>query len=138
MALFGFFMAWIFRNIIAENTVCVTAVQGKTVFAMKLLAAGILTGFLSAIVFDTVNVSLPGGFMRKALNFAFILWSVQALPMAVFSFAVLNFSVRFVLFFMAQLLFLNIITAFVISGAYEEYKMKKMKMESDKLEDQNA
>ena len=92
------------------------------VYAFKMLAVNIVIGFFIAAVFDSIYSGLPGGFLRKGINFAFMLWGLQALPFALKISISTPADKSFFWLVMFQYLVSAVIVSFAMAGIFGEYK----------------
>ncbi len=104
----------------------IISVSSTLFFALKLLGINLIIGIFIAMVYDTVYKALPGGFLRKGLNFAFLLVGFEVVPF-IFHFYVAGppgvFNRLFIII-LSQYLIINLIIAFVITGLYDEFYLK--------------
>jgi len=116
-------------------------INSKFMFGLKLLGIDMLIGLFIAMIYDTIHKSLPGGFLRKGINFAFLLWGLQTMPLLLHVYiaappGILN---RIFMIVLMQYLVINLIVAFVVTGLYDEFYLKSKKEaapgeEEDKIE----
>lgn len=91
-------------------------------YGIKLLGVNIIIGFFVAAVFDSIYAGLPGGFLRKGINFAFVLWGIQALPFALKITISTGADKSLLWLFMFQYLVSAVIVSFAMAGIFGEYK----------------
>lgn len=91
-------------------------------YALKLFAVNIIIGFFVAAVFDSIYAGLPGGFLRKGINFAFVLWGIQTLPFALKISISTGADRSLFWLFMFQYLVSAVIVSFAMAGIFGEYK----------------
>lgn len=103
-------------------------------FLIKLLIINFIIAFLIIVVFDSIYEALPGGFLRKSINFAFILWALQTLPFLLHFFISTKFVKDLFLIIFLQYLIIETIIAFMITGIYDEFYLKK-KVEKEKIKE---
>ncbi len=94
-------------------------------FLFKLLFINFVIAFLIIVIFDSIYESLPGGFLRKSINFAFLLWALQTIPFLLHFFISTRFVKDLFLIIFLQYLVIETIIAFIITGIYDEFYLKK-------------
>lgn len=99
------------------------------VYVIKLLFVNIAIGFFIAAVFDSIYAGLPGGFLRKGINFAFMVWGIQALPFALRLIISTNMDKSLFWLIIFQYLISAVIVSFAMAGIFGEYKAS---LEKDK------
>ncbi|HDQ26885.1 MAG TPA: hypothetical protein ENN43_09105 [bacterium] len=93
-------------------------------FGIKLLGACLVTAFFITVFFDFSYDSLPGGFLRKSINFSFIIWALQVLPVSLRLLIAGSIKGEFFMLVAAQHYLISLILALVLSGIYIERKRK--------------
>ncbi|GEM_PF-5411938 len=102
-------------------------------FLLKLLFINFIIAFLIIVIFDSIYKSLPGGFLRKSINFAFLLWALQTIPFLLHFFISTRFVKDLFLIIFLQYLIIETIIAFIITGIYDEFYLKN-RVEENKIE----
>ena len=110
------------------------SIYSKVFFILKLLGINLIIGMFITMVYDTVYKALPGGFLRKGLNFAFLLWGLEILPFLLHMYISIHSAAqnRFFMLILMQYLIINLIVAFVITGLYDEFYLKAQKKDEEK------
>ncbi len=101
------------------------------VYGAKLLFINILIGFFIAAVFDSVYSGLPGGFLRKGINFSFMVWGIQALPFALRLSISTTMDKSLFWLIMFQYLVSAVIVSFAMAGIFGEYKASLEKQKNN-------
>lgn len=116
------------------------SVTGPTMplFILQLFFIDIIIAFFIIVIFDSIYKSLPGGFLRKSINFAFILWILQTIPFLLHFAISTKFKMDLFFLIFIKYFLINTILAFVITGIYDEFYLKtKNKDEKNKEEEKS-
>lgn len=118
---------YIFKNIYIQYMKDFLQIGLPFVFAIKLLIINFIIAFIIVTIFDSIYEALPFGFLRKSINFAFILWGLQTIPFLLHFYISTKFVNNLFLIIFLQYLIIETILAFVITGIYDEFYLKKIK-----------
>jgi len=105
--------------------------QKPWVFILKLLIVNIIIGFLISSIFDFFYIMLPGGFLKKALYFTFVLFILSTVIWLLNFLIIFNLNLNFFFLLLLEYMMLDFIIALILVGIYNEYFMKQTKLKKD-------
>ncbi|MFP4466404.1 MAG: hypothetical protein ACLFP1_05075 [Candidatus Goldiibacteriota bacterium] len=117
----------LFEDIYKMNFGVLLVSQDTFQFGLKLLLSALAAGFVFTVIFDTVYRALPGGFLRKGLNFAFMLWGIKIVPLFGLFYIALDFTRDFYFLLAVKFIIIDMIIAFVLTGIYDEFHLRAEK-----------
>jgi len=119
---------YIFKNVYIQYMKDFLQIGLPFVFAIKLLIINFIVALIIVIIFDSIYEALPFGFLRKSINFAFILWGLQTIPFLLHFYISTKFVNNLFLIIFLQYMIIETILAFVITGIYDEFYLKQIKI----------
>ncbi len=117
----------LFNDIYNANIGTALISQKPFILILKLFFVNIIVGFLIACIFDFFYLMLPGGFLRKALYFAFILFALGTITWLLHFFIIFNMNNGFFFLLLIEYMLLDFIIALILVGIYNEYYLIKQK-----------
>ena len=109
----------VFSDLYGRSFGSIINAAGAMDVALKLAAASLLTAFLASISYMAVAGSLPGGRARKAINFAFIMLALGAVPVMLQFYVGTAERFDFYLPFMVKYVVMDLAVSFCLAWIYD-------------------
>lgn len=125
----------VFSDLYGRSFGAIINTAGAVELAIRLTAASFLTALLVSVAFFSIAGALPGGRVRKAVNFAFIMLALGAVPVMLQFYVGTSARYDFYLPFMVKYTVMDLAVSFCLSWIYEKTTAQTAVKAEEKNED---